>query len=355
MCPFIDEDNFLDDSPYDHKENNSVHKNAISSYLLQEDKRFFVIGAAVSVIVFFIAIYMIYSNSKPVDLEELPVISADNTPIKVKPDHNDAVKHQDKVIYDNVSGNERKAPEHIVELPKNINNVEEELSDSEEEEASSLRSKTTANNTPSMKQELDDNNDEVEAKNIKEKNYEKILKNSEAATPEKPIAAVKKSTNSVAKTSSESIFVQENEREAQERDEQLDLEQNEDSAASESHEDTVAQKKRAQIRAKKEKNKLAAEKLSVRKRIAKSRTGSVMIQAGLLKTKIGAEKEYNRLVKKNDCLQGTGKKVVKVDLGKPRGVMYRLQIGPFKTKSDAKKVVATLKKRGFVTHLAKQL
>jgi cell division protein FtsN len=80
---------------------------------------------------------------------------------------------------------------------------------------------------------------------------------------------------------------------------------------------------------------------------------NVMVQVALVRSKTAAEAEYRRILHKNKALKGLGKKIVRVDLGEKKGVRYRIQIGPFKSKADAKKIIFALKDNGLSPYISK--
>ena len=110
MCPFLDDEDFEE---YEEIIDGAEKKVQRKTTFLKDDKKFFIIGGSASVIAFCSVAYFLYSNSKPIDLEDLPIIQADPMPIKVKLQKNTQVNHQDKIVYDNISGNKRKKEEEI--------------------------------------------------------------------------------------------------------------------------------------------------------------------------------------------------------------------------------------------------
>lgn len=65
------------------------------------------------------------------------------------------------------------------------------------------------------------------------------------------------------------------------------------------------------------------------------------VQVGSLPTKTAAQKEWVRLQKKAPAvLKGQGYRAVRVDLGKPKGVRYRVHVGPFSRSQAVQKCQA---------------
>jgi cell division protein FtsN len=96
-----------------------------------------------------------------------------------------------------------------------------------------------------------------------------------------------------------------------------------------------------------------ATKQKIAEGVTRSRRGTIMVQIASVGTKASAESEYNRLVRKNPFLKGKGKKIYKVDLGPNKGTKYRIQIGPFKDKTDAKKIISAMHDNGCAAYISK--
>ena len=78
-----------------------------------------------------------------------------------------------------------------------------------------------------------------------------------------------------------------------------------------------------------------------------------MVQIASVSSKAAAESEYNRLVSRNRFLRGKGKRIYKVDLGPTKGVKYRIQIGPFKNKAEANKIIAAMRDNGCAAYISR--
>ncbi|MDR0632189.1 MAG: SPOR domain-containing protein [Holosporaceae bacterium] len=296
MCPFID------DEDGDYSEDvlqNSQKGTGLRSHFFRDDRKFFLIGGGVSIVAFSMMVYVIYSSSKPINLEELPVISADGTPFKIKPAGNEQVKHQDKIVYDNISGDRRKTEEKIAQPPEEI------LSIPEIENGESLS---------------DD-----EKKNI--------IRAFEDLAPEKEyqIKYVKKNA---PKIKSDGLTIIEEE-----------------------HRSPINRidRKTPPVLAKKSKQQLRdiIEKTDNSTKDTIARGNGFMLQIASVMTRPAAEAEYNRILLKNKFLKERGKKIVKVDLGEKKGIRYRIQVGPFKTKEEADRTISTMKKNGFGAYISK--
>lgn len=129
MCPFLNEEDFEDyEEIIEAPKKEEGPREEIS--FLKNDRKFFVIGGIASFVAFASVVYFFYSSSKPVNLDDLPIIKADMTPIKVRPSNNAQVKHQDKIVYDNISGDiQRKDEEERVIQPEEILSISEMDSD----------------------------------------------------------------------------------------------------------------------------------------------------------------------------------------------------------------------------------
>ena len=310
MCPFLDEEDDFDDYR-DDKDDLILRPredNRFKSRFLKDDKKFFIIGGSASIIAFCAVMYVMYSNNKPIDLEELPVIKADTTPIKVKPTNNLMVDHQDKIVYDNISGIKRSSSEE-----KTVLQTEEDLSINE----------------------IDSDGD------LSDEEKKKIIQAFDDLAPDKDykikyVKSQQGDSKYVADAKKIRIIEQDNGSPPIKKIEE-------------------AEKPKLTAKDKKHKGKtkdLVASAVKEKKDTATTRGGgSVMIQVASVSTKSAAEAEYKRIVRKNKMLRGVGKKIVRVDLGKPKGIVYRVQVGPFKDKPEAQKMVSSLKNNGFYSYI----
>lgn len=317
MCPFLDEEDFDD---YDNNATaiETVKENPRRDALLKDDKKFFIIGGVASVVAFCAVAYFLYSNSKPIDLDDLPVIQADPTPIKVKPRNNMQVNHQDKIVYDNISGEQRKKEEeHVIEQPEEILSIKEMDSDgvlSEEE-----------------KRKIINAFDELVPEKEYKINYVRTAGNNVRSGRE-----MKGSSEHIVGSGRMKVV----------------------------EEDPLPPIKRIEpfenvgkSRAKKQKSKLA-DLVSEREHSPTAESidgsgGNIMVQVASVPTKSGAEVEYRRISNKNKFIKNFGKRIYKVDLGKQKGNTYRIQIGPFRNNAEARKVISALKNNGCFAYISR--
>ena len=305
MCPFLDDEDFEE---YEEIIDGAEKEVQRKTSFLRDDKKFFIIGGSASVIAFCSVAYFLYSNSKPIDLEDLPIIQADPTPIKVKPQKNTQVNHQDKIVYDNISGDKRKKEEeHVIAQPEEVLSISEMDSDgvlSEEE-----------------KQKIINAFDELAPEKEYKINYIKD------GTKENSNHRVVESGN--VKIVEEKSLPPINRVESKERN----------NATTNNN-----------VKDKKHKAKLAD---LVDQKASSAKVGTVMVQIASLPTKGGAEVEYKRIANKNKFIRNYGKKIYKVDLGRAKGSTYRIQIGPFKNNAEAQKVVSALKSNGCFAYISR--
>jgi cell division protein FtsN len=293
MCPFINEDENDDAMPVTPSSEDNV---GFRSQFFKNDKKFFLIGGGASAIAFILVAYLIYSNSKPINLEELPVIGADDAPLKVKPEANAQVEHQDKTVYDNISGQQRNIEEKIASP------VEEILSIPEADVGESMS----------------------------EEEKKGIIQAFDDLAPEKEyqIQYIKRGATS-AKSSN--LFIAEEERPPIKK----------------------LEEKKSPASASKSKAQLEKSKSELPRRNAVASGGGPMVQVASVATKSAAEMEYSRILSRNKFLRGLGKKIVKVDLGEKKGIKYRIQVGPFKSKGEADKIVSEMRKNGFSAYISR--
>jgi cell division protein FtsN len=294
MCPFVNEDENDEDyaMPVTPLSEGNV---GFRSQFFKNDKKFFLIGGGASAIAFILVAYLIYSNSRPINLEELPVIGADEAPLKVKPEANAQVEHQDKTVYDNISGQQRKIEEKIT------SSVEEVLSIPEADVGESMS----------------------------EEEKKDIIQAFDDLAPEREyqIQYVKKGA---ARAKSSNLIIAEEERPPIKR----------------------LEEKKPFASTSKSKKPLEENKSDLLRRNAVSGGGS-MVQIASVATKSAAETEYSRILSRNKFLRGLGKKIVKVDLGEKKGVKYRIQVGPFKNKGEADRIVSEMRKNGFSAYISR--
>ncbi len=328
MCPFLEEEGNEDFDDYQIDNGRHLRPSKTDNFrsaFLKDDKKFFIIGGAASIVAFCAVMYVMYSNNKPIDLEDLPVIKADTAPIKIKPTNNLQVDHQDKIVYDNISDVKRASvAERTIAQP--------------EEEVLSI------NET-----DLDGVLSEEEKKNI--------IQAFDDLAPEKEykINYVKNGGNKAAmdKHNSEStarIKIVEDESPPIKRVGPEDNPRNKPLSQSKKHKEKIKDFSAAK---KSESYNSKRKKLEAEDEFTPARGGSVMIQVASVPTKSAAEAEFKRIVSRNKILKGAGKKIVKVDLGKSKGITYRIQAGPFKNNAEAQKVVSSLRNNGFFSYISR--
>jgi hypothetical protein len=280
MCPFLDNDE--DDYAVAEVLKTEETPRGFRSHFFQNDRKFFLIGGGASIVAFFVIVYVMYSASKPMNFEELPVISADNTPIKVKPEINEQVKHQDKIIYDNISGDKRKVEEKIAQPPEEILSIP----------------------------------DIDSGESLSEEEKKNIIQAFDELAPEKEYN-IKYVRKNVPKIKTGDLIAVENE------EEYLPPINRIGEASSKSSASLKKQKGRMRD--------LMSDDLS-NQRTTPVLNGNLVVQIASVTSKTAAEAEYNRILAKNKQLKGLGKRIVKVDLGEKKGIRYRIQIGPLKKK-----------------------
>ncbi|GHU14215.1 hypothetical protein FACS189449_10570 [Alphaproteobacteria bacterium] len=371
MCPFLDEEDDLDD--YDDYTMNpaqqSPEENAEKRWPFQRnDMKFLVMGGGASVTAFCVVAYIMYSNSKPVDIDELPVIRANTTPIKIKPKMEEGVGHQDKVVYDNISGEKTAAvavktvppPEEEVSIngmdmdaplsdeeKKNIIQAFDDLAPEKEYKINYVKS-GTKKKSPSVsitKAVAVANGDRSKknSKNVGDSKKHRIESNGLVIVEEEnPSKAKSNSAESAKRTLSSRA--RENDSEDDEEYDPPIKRLNADSGKS--------SRKNKKSRLKDLMNKSSED--SEDEALSSPKTGGhVMVQIASLETKSGAEVEYKRLLLKNKIIRGIHKKIVKVDLGRKKGIRYRVMVGPFKNNSEANKVIRSMKSNGINAYVSR--
>ncbi|MBO7642317.1 MAG: SPOR domain-containing protein [Alphaproteobacteria bacterium] len=345
MCPFVEEN--VEDVDYDAVSDEEFNRGLVSHFFRNDRKYLFIGGTAVAVVLIAI-IGILNSRMTPVNIDELPVIQAEKTPVKEKPTQNNQVKHQDKIIYDNISGNQRKVVEKIADQPEAVLSIPEiDMSES-----------LSAEDKKTIIQAFDDLAPEEIKINYVEKhpktdrsvgreNYDSLTATENETLRKlknkKRLSAKEKNqlrilTNKISDSYKSGISIEE-----------TALPPINMSVNNSMNTKTAKKKKRRlkdSIADKTNKQKLAEE-------VTRSRGGDIMVQIASVETKAAAESEYNRLVRRNRFLKGKGKKIYKVDLGPDKGVKYRIQIGPFKNKAEAKKIISAMQDNGCKAYISK--
>ncbi len=292
MSPFLD-----DEDDYAFTEQKQVSENRPHADFFKDEKKFFIIGGVAAAVACLVTGYVLYFNSKPINLEELPVIRAETTPIKEKPKDNEQVKHQDKTVYDNISGDKRVVVEKVVTQPEEVVTVPEV----------DVEETLTEEEKNSIIQAFDDLAPEKEYKiNYVSKDKKKPIKSGELAIVEEetrpPLNIIREEKKVVKPTKKQRM---------------KDVINNA-TASSSSYDNS-----------------------------------SIMVQVASVSSKASAEAEYKRILHKNQFLKSKGKRIFKVDLGKNKGIKYRVQVGPFNSRAAAKKAIAELKGNGFSAYISK--
>ncbi|MCR4624066.1 MAG: SPOR domain-containing protein [Alphaproteobacteria bacterium] len=345
MCPFVEEN--VEDVDYDVVSDAELNRGLVSHFFRNDRKYLFIGGTAVAVVVIAV-IGILNSRMTPVNIDELPVIQAEKTPIKEKPTKNNQVKHQDKIVYDNISGDQRKVVEKIADQPETVLSIPEiDMSESLSAEDKKTIIQAFDDLAPEeIKINYVEKHPEID-RSVRRENYDSLtaaenetlrkLKN------KKRLSAKEKNqlrilTNKISNSYKSGISIEE-----------TALPPINTSVDNPMNTKTAKKKKRRlkdSIADKTNKQKLAEE-------VTRSRRGDIMVQIASVETKAAAESEYNRLVRKNRFLKGKGKKIYKVDLGPDKGVKYRIQIGPFKNKAEAKKIISAMQDNGCKAYISK--
>jgi hypothetical protein len=403
MSPFLDEEDGenVDFDTYPLEPGRSTIDSAgasddierITSSFFKDDRRFFIVGGIASVATFLVVAYVMYNNSRPIDMDDLPLIRADISPIKVKPVENNAqISHQDKVVYDNISGDDKRAK--VVE--KTLPQPEEILSISEMEAGETLSEEEKKN----IIQAFDDLAPEKEYKInyvkagdakqtavTKSRNMKIVEDNPplKIITPDdSPRRNSKKqklssqisslvSHASDARSASQASSARYDARSASQASNPRSASQASNarydarSASQASNARSASQASNARYDARSAASQAsnaydsrsASQAYDARKEmrnignILPERGGSIMVQIASLPTRASAEVEYKRITNRNVFLKNYKTRIVKVDLGKSRGITYRVHIGPFKNSTDAQRIVSTMKSNGCDAYIAR--
>lgn len=331
MSPFLEDDNNDDDQEQlfltDHV-NRSRHRNnsifdIISQNYGSDDKRVIIFGIIAAMIGFLGISFVIFKNASSVDndnVSELPLIKAQDGPLKIKPAAQDnLVAHQDKSVYSHldkdlayVSDKVQSRDEHTIVTEKKISEQDIEnngsLSNLQKEAALHMLSKATGNNY-----------DDIDVSKGK-RSIEKLANSLESAS-------TKSSRSAGIKSSSvnDIIIVEDTE------NTKVPVNKN-----------AVNKKKAKKSKIEKTKNVNAKRMVGVKKTTPNSKSYSIQVASSTRRNE--AERQLRKFSSYKNFLK-IGK-IVKIDMGKKNGVTYKVRFGPFFDKKDANAAVLRLKKYG---------
>ncbi len=338
MCPFVEDNE--EDIIYDADSEQKFDGGMVSQFF-QNDRKYLIIGGTAVAIVLIAMIGIICSSMTPVNIEELPIIRAETTPIKEKPEKNNQVRHQDKVVYDNISGDHRKVIEKVAGKPEEVLSIPEmDVSESLSAEDKQTIIQAFDNLAPEKEFRINyvEKHPSINSKLVQE-NYTSLT-NAENETLRK--LKSKKELSEQEKTELSYL--------TQKISNSYKSGIKKDIAANPSASNQKAKKKRHSLKdviaTKIKKEKLA-------KDVSRARRGTIMVQIASVSSKAAAEREYKRLISLNRFLQGKGKKIYKVDLGPEKGVKYRIQVGPFKNKTEANKIISAMRDNGCAAYISR--
>ncbi|GHU18966.1 hypothetical protein FACS189472_08080 [Alphaproteobacteria bacterium] len=396
MCPFLDEE---DD--FDHYEDYIMNpaqqlpeeNSGVGWSLKQKDRKFIVLGGVASLAAFSVVVYLIYSNSKPVGVEELPVIRANTTPIKTKPKMNESVGHQDKVVYDNISGEKTAAvavktipqPEEVLpingmdmdaplsdEEKKNIIQAFDELAPEKEYKINYVKSgakkgststatngsqsnsnhRTSANekNVANISKKDSRNSKSIPARSSKEHRIES--KGLVVFEDENPLPTrVHKDKNTKKHNNIIEISSPTKRKSAKKARDSYSEEDEYSSPIKRLDNESLRKNKKSRLRELVNKSSRYDDSPSSTSSTKGNR--GVMVQIASLATKSAAEVEYKRLLPRNKALRGVNKNIVKVDLGRKKGIRYRVIVGPFRNDTEANKFIRSMKNGGVNAYISR--
>lgn len=381
MCPFLDEEDFDDyeeviEAPKREKEP------GVEFSFLKNDRKFFVIGGLASLVAFSSVVYFLYTNSKPVNLDDLPVVKADPTPIKVRPQNNTQVQHQDKVVYDNISGDmhRRDEKECVISQPEEILSISEMDSDgvlSPEEKRKIISAFDDLAPADTEKEYrvnyVKDRKQKNEQRQYDRQDYddgfgnsekkERIIGDLKIVEDDPSLPPIKRNIEQKKRDNESSLKTEVKNKGVKRHTKIADIlgqTQRPKNRKEIQKRWPLSQRKSAtryhmnqwNSRGKGDKRYHGYEYFSLASRSNKGSDNAsnvkmrgVMVQIGSVPTKNGAESEYKRISNRSPFIRNYSRRIYKADLG-TRGSTYRIQLGPFKSDAEARMVVSKLKGNG---------
>ncbi len=335
MCPFIDDEEFN----YENSSSSEQFNRGMVSNFFKNDRKYFLIGGSIIVVVFLTVLGLINSNTT-VNIDELPVIHAEQTEFKEKPLENKQIQHQDKIVYDNISGYKRPVVEKLAAQPETIVDIPEiDVSES-----------LSAEEKQNIMQAFDDLAPDKEYKiNYKTRNYSANSKNYQ-------VGALSESENKTLQVLKNKKKLSLNEKKLLSELEKkvLNSYKTEESGnnivlppINKIDGTTKTSKKRLKDIVKEQNSKQQFNNKS------NDKSQNIMVQIASVTSKAAAEREYLRIRLRNRFLSGKGKKIVKVDLGKDKGIRYRIHVGPFKNVDEAKEIISAMKANGYSAYISR--
>lgn len=375
MSPFLNEEDFDDYEEVIEAPVKKEKEPKAELSFLRNDRKFFIIGGLASMIAFASVVYFLYTNSKPVNLDDLPLVKADPTPIKVRPRSNAQVRHQDKIVYDNISGDirGRDEEERVISQPEEVLSINEMDSDgvlSPEEKRKIINAFDDLAPADAEKeyrinyvQKENEGGQEriVEGMRIVEDDpsLPPIRRNIE---PEKPVTKLPlKSKKSKRHTRIADLLGQNqrtnkrtNKRETR-RENQRPPSQSQRKYTTKTHVNQWSGDGEARY------NRYDGYNSNNNNRTTPARArssgnasggGGIMVQIGSVPTRSGAESEYRRIAGRNRSIRNYNRRIYKADLG-ARGSTYRIQLGPFRSNAEAQKVISNLRNSGCSAYISR--
>lgn len=332
MCPFLDDEELNYTNQNEESQKNFPGGRA--AVFFKNDRKYLLIGGSVVFVVLLTVIGLMSSNT-PVNIDELPVISAEQIDFKERPLENKQIQHQDKIVYDNISGDKRPVVEKLAPQPENIVNIPE------------LDVSETL--SPEEKQNIIQAFDELAPEAEYKINYQKQSQKSSQNNYYSSVGLSEKESNSLQILKNKKKLTE------KERTELSKLERKISSsyqAVSSNDPNTLPPINSVKGYKKKKRLKDIVSSESF-KLSSSSINQGIMVQVASVTTKPAAEREYHRLKMKNPILKGIDKKIVKVNLGINKGIRYRIQVGPFKSEKEAKRIIDALKANGSLAYISK--
>ncbi len=348
MCPFIGENE--EDINYEVVSSSKFERGfdrGMVSYFFRNDRKYLFIGGTAVAVVLVALVGIVCSSMTPINIDELPVIQAEKTPIKEKPLNNKEVQHQDKIVYDNISGTQRKVVEKIAHQPETVLSIPE-VDVSESLSAEDKRTIIQAFEDLAPEREYKINYIEkhpATTRVVSQQNYDSLSKKENEILKK---LKNKKKLSAKEKAQLKTLTQKISNSYKSEYKSESDFEEKLPPIRSVKEDKIQKRKRRLKdlVAVRTNKEKLA-------ENVSRSRRGTVMVQIASVSSKAAAESEYNRLIRKNRFLKGKGKKIYKVDLGPNKGTKYRVQVGPFQNSSEAKKIISAMHDNGCAAYISK--
>ena len=293
----------------------------LSNFLRVRDKRLIYGGIAASVICLSGTLIYFLTRSQPTELEELPVIKADITPMKEKVNTLNSEAKKDKKIYTYITAEDEDMANSKLTKNDHIISINELEKSKLTEDDKKMILRAFEELAPNAKRR------QVKPKPKIEDSYEEFADEPEPIKVKKSPPIVKKVEQPLKQPKLRQSW-----QARQKIDSKVDVQKLINQPISRKKSEGLANLI----------NQHNPQKKTVKEYLQSQKV--IFVQVASLPTKNAANQEYNRLLRGHRSLSNFGYKIVPVQVGKT--TKYRIMVGPFKSKDEASNAVRKMRNDG---------